>query len=90
MRGTHSSPDEGARVRDVQVTADSLRVVLTDGRSISAPLSWYPRLLKASPADRGLWELSAAGQGVHWPLLDEDISVAGLLRGAASPEFEGC
>jgi len=71
------------RVADVRVTSDTLEVVLRDGRKISAPLAWFPRLAEASEADRASWELSGAGLGVHWPGLDEDLSVAGLLRQGA-------
>lgn len=69
------------RVKDVRVTDDNLEVLLRDGRKISAPLTWFPRLLAASPEDRAIWEASAAGRGIHWPKIDEDLSIAGLLRG---------
>ncbi len=68
------------RVADVRVTTDALEVILRDGRKISAPLAWFPRLAAASIQDRAQWELCAAGLGIHWPRLDEDLSVAGLLR----------
>ena len=71
------------RVADVRVTADALEVVLRDGRRISAPLAWFPRLQSASVEDRAVWEPSGAGLGVHWPRLDEDLSVAGLLQRGA-------
>ena len=63
---------------------DKLVVSLADGRSITAPLAWYPRLLHATPAERD-WQIAGAGFGIHWPSLDEDLSVAVLLRGAPSP-----
>lgn len=69
-----------SRVADVSVTADRLAVVLKDGRQISAPLDWFPRLKSASAADRAEWEPCAAGHGIHWPKIDEDLSVEGLLR----------
>lgn len=69
------------RVDDVSFTADLLMVRLRDGRTISVPLAWFPRLAAASPADRSAWEASAAGYGIHWPNIDEDLSVEGLLRG---------
>lgn len=72
------------RVLDVSFTSDSLVVRLRDGRVISVPLSWFPRLAKASPKDRSVWEESAAGHGIHWPAIDEDLSVEGLLRGEAA------
>jgi hypothetical protein len=68
------------RVADVRVTETRLEVALRDGRTISAPLSWFPRLGSAQPDARQVWELSAAGLGIHWPLIDEDLSVEGLLR----------
>lgn len=76
-------PDE--RVADVRFTDTALVVELKDGREISAPLSWFPRLASASPETRATWERSAAGYGIHWPLIDEDLSVEGLLRGSAAP-----
>jgi hypothetical protein len=68
------------RVADVRVTDEALEVRLRDGRVITAPLRWFPRLAGASSRDRAIWEPSAAGYGVHWPEIDEDLSVAGLLR----------
>ena len=73
------------RVQDVSFTADSLVVRLRDGRVISVPLNWFPRLASASQKDRASWEISAAGHGIHWPVLDEDLSVEGLLRGEPAP-----
>lgn len=75
----------GERVIDVACTDDKLIVDLADGRSISVPLAWYPRLLHATPQERGQWEVAGAGFGIHWPAIDEDLSVEGLLRGAPSP-----
>jgi hypothetical protein len=72
------------RVANVEVSDTTLSVMLRDGRKISAPLSWFPRLASASHEDRAVWEPSAAGHGIHWPLLDEDLSVDGLLRGQPS------
>jgi hypothetical protein len=74
------------RVRSVEFTEDSLVVGLRDGRVISVPLAWYPRLLHGTEARRARWEVSGAGYGIHWPELDEDLSTEGLLRGAPSPE----
>jgi hypothetical protein len=70
----------------VTATEDTLTVDLADGRTISAPLVWYPRLVHATPQERGSWELHAAGQHIHWPDLDEDLSVEGLLAGRKSGE----
>jgi hypothetical protein len=75
----------GARVMNVSSTDDALVVDLEDGRTISAPLAWYPRLLHASQEDRDIWEVAGAGFGIHWPTIDEDLSVDGLLRGAPAP-----
>jgi len=68
------------RVADVRVTDDALEVRLRDGRLVAAPLSWCPLLAAATPAQRLKWEPVAAGYGIHWPDIDEDLSVAGLLR----------
>lgn len=65
---------------DVTVTADSLVVVLADGRELSAPLAWFPRLMEASEAQRKNWRFIGQGHGIHWPDVDEDISVEGLLQ----------
>lgn len=72
------------QVRHVAVTEHELIVELADGRRISAPLVWFPRLLAADPAERQSWELLGDGEGIHWPAVDEDVSVAGLLVGAQS------
>ena len=66
---------------DVTVSVDTLCVDLSDGRSISVPLAWYPRLLRATAAERKRWRLIGRGLGIHWEDLDEDISVEGLLSG---------
>ena len=73
------------RVKDVFVSEDTLSVTLMDGRSISVPLTWYPRLLNATPQQRRRWEISGGGYGIHWPDFDEDLSTEGLLRGAPAP-----
>lgn len=65
---------------DVSCTDNSLRVVLADGREISAPLIWFPRLQKATPQERKEWQLIGGGIGIHWEAVDEDISVESLLR----------
>lgn len=70
------------RVLDVRFDDHSLIVDLMDGRTISAPLAWYPRLLNATSEQRSAWEACAGGYGIHWPGLDEDLSTEGLLRGA--------
>jgi hypothetical protein len=70
------------RVLDVRCDEHSLIVDLMDGRTISAPLAWYPRLLHATLEQRAHWEKAGAGYGIHWPDIDEDLSTEGLLRGA--------
>jgi hypothetical protein len=72
----------------VTITGDTLAAELSDGRSISAPLAWYPRLLHGTPEERSHWRLIGGGVGVHWPDLDEDISVENLLAGQASGESQ--
>ena len=70
----------------IAVTEDTITAELSDGRTISVPLAWYPRLVHATPKERSNWELIGGGQGIHWPDLDEDISVEGLLAGRKSGE----
>ena len=77
-----------AEAQQVSVTDDTLVVDLVDGRTVSVPLSWYPRLAYGTPAERSKWRLIGRGEGVHWPDLDEDISVAGLLAGRPSGESQ--
>ncbi len=64
----------------VEVTAEALCVVLADGREVSAPLAWFPRLVNATASERNHWRLIGGGIGIHWPDVDEDISIASLLR----------
>src|SRR5512139_1344235 len=71
---------------DVRITETALIVDLTDGRRVSVPLAWYPRLAEARPAERRRWELIGRGIGIHWPELDEDISIEALLLGERSGE----
>ncbi len=70
----------------VEVTQDEIIVTLVDGRVLSVPVTWYPRLSHGTQEERNTYELMGRGTGIHWPLLDEDISVSGLLRG--NPSFE--
>jgi hypothetical protein len=72
----------------VQLSADTLTVDLSDGRSIAVPLAWYPRLANSTMAERSNWRLIGRGEGIHWPDLDEDISVDNLLAGARSGESQ--
>jgi len=70
------------------IRGDRLIVELRDGRTVSAPLTWYPRLAAATPPERREWHLIGNGAGIHWPLVDEDLSIEGLLRGRPSMESE--
>lgn len=76
------------RAVDVKITKDTLTVELSDGRSISAPLQWYPRLVHATPQERKNWRLICNGKGIHWEDIDEDISVEGLIAGRPSGESQ--
>jgi hypothetical protein len=73
---------------NVVVTDDTLTVDLSDGRSISVPLAWFPRLAHGTLEERARWELIGRGEGIHWPELDEDISVEGLIAGRPSGESQ--
>jgi hypothetical protein len=86
MNGATSPVVTLARVLNVEVTDDTLSVDLEDGRSVSVPIGRYPRLANGSPAERANLEISGAGYGVHWPDLDEDIGIEGLLLGKHSSE----
>ncbi len=88
MLGTHSADNRIAipKVTSVTVSHDSLSVDLEDGRSVSVPIGWYPRLTHATQAERDNFEIAGAGYGIHWPALDEDIGVEGLLLGKKSSE----
>jgi Protein of unknown function (DUF2442) len=83
---TSSLATETAAAKRVRVTAHALIVELRDGRSVSVPIEWYPRLAEGRPSERRRWKLIGPGIGIHWPDLDEDISVEGLLLGLASNE----
>lgn len=81
-----SSPAIEATVKNVRINNRTLVVELNDGRTVSVPLEWYPRLAHGSMNERRHWQLIGPGIGIHWPALDEDISVEGLLRGLPSGE----
>ena len=74
--------------QNVQVTDDALIVDLSDGRTLSVPLAWFPRLLHGTPEERNTWRLIGEGEGIHWPALDEDISVENLILGKPSGESQ--
>ena len=76
------------QAQDVKVTDDTLSVDLGDGRTISVPLAWFPRLVHATPEERNNWSLIGKGEGIHWEDIDEDISIEGLLAGHASGESQ--
>ncbi len=80
-----SEPKAGERVKDVRVSEDTLSVDLVDGRTITVPIAWFPRLLHATAEQRQNWQIIGAGYGIHWPDVDEDLSVVGLLHGAPAP-----
>ena len=80
------APESGNRVKDVRFTKHAMSVDLMDGRTITVPLTWYPSLLHATATQLANWQTCAAGFGIHWPDLDEDLSTEGLLRGAPAPQ----
>ncbi len=80
------SKPQPVKALDVSVTDDTLTVDLADGRTLSVPLAWYPRLLHGTPEERRNWRLIGDGVGIHWPDLDEDISIEGMLLGKRSGE----
>ena len=84
--GSLSVQPERPRAQHLAIREDSLVVELTDGRTISVPLAWYPRLLHGNPKERSNWRLIGAGEGIHWPELDEDLSIEGLIAGNPSGE----
>lgn len=75
-------------IRQVVVSPQRLRVELEDGRSVSLPLAWYPRLMHGSPAERAKWRLIGRGEGIHWADLDEDISLENIILGQPSGESQ--
>ncbi|MGQ0764458.1 MAG: DUF2442 domain-containing protein [Gemmatimonadota bacterium] len=81
-----TSERQEARATSVSVTADDFVIALADGRTVAVPFAWYPRLLHGTPEERKHWQLSGRGASIHWPALDEDISVAHVLAGVPSGE----
>ena len=75
----------GEKIVNADVTEDELKVELLDGRTVTVPLAWYPRLLHATPEQRANWAIAGGGFGIHWADVDEDLSSEGLLRGAPAP-----
>ena len=84
---TSSAIENVPRASEVSTTETELIVHLADGRTIIVPLAWYPRLLHATAAERANWKIAGGGYGIHWPLIDEDLSSEGLLRGAPAPGY---
>ena len=80
-----SGPRAGEKIKAIRMDEDTLTVDLADGRTVITPLAWYPRLLHATPAQRNNFIVSGAGYGIHWPDVDEDLSVHGMLAGVAAP-----
>lgn len=78
----------GVKALEVSITDDTLAVDLSDGRMLLVPLIWYPRLWHGTPEERGNWRLIGDGEGIHWPDLDEDISIEGLILGKRSGESQ--
>lgn len=76
------------RIQSISISEDTLTADLSDGRTISVPLNWYPRLLHGTPEERANWRLIGQGEGIHWPDLDEDISVENLIYGQPSGESQ--
>ena len=88
MNGMLSATLTLIRINNVSVTDDTLTVDLEDGRTIAIPIGWYPRLAYGSPVERANFQISGAGYGIHWPDLDEDIGVEGILLGKKSTESQ--
>jgi hypothetical protein len=87
--GTSTSRSEAEpRGKSIEITDEYLAVKLLDGRVISTPLEWYPRLQRGTPQQRAVWEWVADGIAIHWPLLDEDLGIGGMLRGVPSGEYK--
>jgi hypothetical protein len=80
-RGMNIVVNNEPRIRNIKVTVDTITAFLIDGRTVSVPLSWSWRLSEATPAQRAKWRLIGTGQGIHWPDVDENISIEGMLRG---------
>lgn len=89
MASSTQAETTDSRVRSVSVKEHELSVGLMDGRTITVPLAWYPRLADATPAQRTRWEVAGGGYGIHWPDLDEDLSTEALLRGTPGPRGSG-
>ena len=85
MKAAAKGAEEVLAARSVRVQGERLVAELSDGRAIAAPLAWFPRLLNASREERENWTIGGVGLGIHWPAIDEDLSVEGLLKGEKAP-----
>ncbi len=85
--GTSTLENEVPAGKAVEITDEYLVVTLEDGRIISTPLEWYPRILRATPEQRAAWKWWGSKRAIHWPLLDEHLGVGGMLRGIPSIEY---
>ena len=85
---TTSAIKADIRVQNVYFTEDDISVEIMDGRTISVPLAWYPKLLAATPQQRENWQVCGGGYGIYWSEIDEDLSTEGLLRGAPAPRSQ--
>ena len=85
--GTPTSATNEALGKSIEITEDYLTVELRDGRIIRTPLIWYPRLQNATQDDRSIWQWIGGGIGINWPLLDEDLSIKGMLDGVPSIDY---
>ena len=81
-----AEPEKGNQIADVSFERDRMHVLLRDGREISVPLWWYPRLLNATPEQRENWQITPFGDALHWEEIDEDLDVQGFLIGAKAPD----
>jgi Protein of unknown function (DUF2442) len=84
--GTFTLENEGPKGKAAKITDEYLAVTLEDGRIISTPLEWYPRLVRATPGQRSAWKWWGSKRAIHWPLLDEHLGISGMLRGIPSIE----
>jgi hypothetical protein len=82
------APSADERVKNVRVSDEAITVDLMDGRTLSVPITWYPRLANATAEQLAHWQICAGGYGIHWPDIDEDLSTEGLLRGAPAPQAQ--
>ena len=85
---TFTTDIKSVRAENVRISEDTITVDLSDGRTIAVPVAWYPRLVQGTPQERENWQLIGRGEGIHWPDLDEDVSVENMLLGQSSGESQ--